>query len=140
MRLTLGGFAASIAVASVLAAQSASLESGIAHFDARRWFDAHAFFADAIRAQPGSPAAAGWLIGDAWERRLRSSTRTSSAARPTRWRSTRWDGLPPSRDSSSTVARWRSRSTSPWRYRRSPTRLRSGGAAHAVMASCTHGS
>jgi hypothetical protein len=55
MRLTLGGFAASIAVASALAAQSASLEPGIAHFDARRWSDAHAFFADATRAQPGSP-------------------------------------------------------------------------------------
>ncbi len=44
-----------------LGAQSTSLEPGIAHFNARRWPDAHAFFAGAARAQPQNPDAAYWL-------------------------------------------------------------------------------
>lgn len=44
-----------------LGAQSTGLEPGIAHFNARRWSDAHAFFAGAARAQPANPAPAFWL-------------------------------------------------------------------------------
>ena len=44
-----------------LSAQSTSLEPGIAHFNARRWQEAHAFFAGAARAQPQNPDAAYWL-------------------------------------------------------------------------------
>lgn len=47
-------------VALPLAAQSAGLELGIAHYNARRWSDAHAFFAAAARAQPKSAEAAFW--------------------------------------------------------------------------------
>lgn len=48
-------------VALPLYAQSAGLEAGIAHFNARRWSDAHAFFAAATKAQPTDAAAACWL-------------------------------------------------------------------------------
>lgn len=48
-------------VALPLATQPTGLEPGIAHFNARRWSDAHTFFAGAARAQPANPAAAYWL-------------------------------------------------------------------------------
>ncbi len=44
-----------------LAAQTAGLEPGIAHYTARRWTDAHTFFTVAAKAQPKSAAAAYWL-------------------------------------------------------------------------------
>ena len=44
-----------------LAAQSNGLEPGIAHYNARRWSDARAFFAGAAKAQPRSHEAAYWL-------------------------------------------------------------------------------
>ena len=61
MRLILSVVTASAVLASALGAQSDGLELGIAHFNARRWSDAHAFFASAAKAQPGSPHAAFWL-------------------------------------------------------------------------------
>jgi len=46
---------------SSLGAQPGALDVGIAHFNARRWGEAHAFFAGAARAEPRSAAAAYWL-------------------------------------------------------------------------------
>ncbi|MDQ8153055.1 MAG: tetratricopeptide repeat protein [Gemmatimonadota bacterium] len=46
--------------ASALAAQSTDLASGVAHFNARRWSDAHAFFSAAVKAQPRNADAALW--------------------------------------------------------------------------------
>lgn len=42
-------------------AQSITLDPGIAHFNARRWQDAHTFFAGAAKAHPRNPDAAFWL-------------------------------------------------------------------------------
>jgi len=47
--------------AGPLAAQSADLAAGIAHFNARRWSEAHAVFAIAVKAQPRSADAALWF-------------------------------------------------------------------------------
>lgn len=44
-----------------LGAQSTGLEAGIAHYNERRWSEAHAFFAGAAKAQPRNPEAAYWL-------------------------------------------------------------------------------
>lgn len=49
-----------ICFASTAAAQSGDLSTGIAHFNARRWSDAHAFFAAAAKAQPKNPDALLW--------------------------------------------------------------------------------
>lgn len=46
--------------AARLAAQSADLGPGIAHYNARRWAEAHTFFASAAKAQPRSAEAALW--------------------------------------------------------------------------------
>ncbi len=46
---------------TALGAQTAGLESGIAHFNGRRWTEAHAFFAAAAKAQPRNAEAAYWL-------------------------------------------------------------------------------
>jgi predicted Zn-dependent protease len=43
-----------------LGAQSAAFDTGIAHYNARRWPEAHAFFAAATKAQPKSAEAACW--------------------------------------------------------------------------------
>lgn len=53
--------AAALLAAASVGAQSPTLDPGIAHFNARRWGDAHAFFAGAVKAQPRSPEAAFWL-------------------------------------------------------------------------------
>lgn len=60
MRCLLGLAVATLA-ASAAGAQSPSLEAGVAHYNARRWSEAHAFFAGAAKTQPGSPEAAFWL-------------------------------------------------------------------------------
>ena len=46
--------------ASTTTAQTGDLSAGIAHFNARRWSDAHVFFAAAVKAQPKNPDAALW--------------------------------------------------------------------------------
>jgi len=52
---------AGLVATSVLGAQSADLAPGIAHFNAGRWADAHAFFAGVTGAQPRHAEAALWL-------------------------------------------------------------------------------
>ena len=54
-------FLISLLAANPLAAQSAGLEPGIAHYNARRWAEAHAFFAGTAKAQPRNAEAACWL-------------------------------------------------------------------------------
>lgn len=49
-----------LAIAAPLAAQSSDLAPGIAHYNARRWAEAHAFFANAAKAQPGNVDAVIW--------------------------------------------------------------------------------
>lgn len=47
--------------ASTAAAQTGDLAAGIAHFNARRWSEAHAFFASAVKAQPANADALLWF-------------------------------------------------------------------------------
>ncbi len=47
-------------IAAPLLAQSAELDAGIAHYNARRWTEAHAFFANATKTQPRNADAALW--------------------------------------------------------------------------------
>ncbi len=49
-----------LARATSLAAQSADLGPGIAQYNARHWPEAHAFFANAVKAQPRNADAAIW--------------------------------------------------------------------------------
>ena len=60
MRSLFGGLALILGTIAA-GAQSTTLEPGIAHFNARRWPDAHAFFAGAAKAQPKNADAAYWL-------------------------------------------------------------------------------
>ncbi len=48
------------AIAVPLGAQSADLGAGIAHYNARRWAEAHTFFASATKTQPRNADAALW--------------------------------------------------------------------------------
>lgn len=51
---------AALITASAAAAQSVDLAAGIAHYNARRWGDATAFFASTVKAQPRNADAAIW--------------------------------------------------------------------------------
>jgi predicted Zn-dependent protease len=53
-------FVALAVFAATAAAQSSPLDAGIAHYNARRWSEAHVAFAAAVKAQPTSDAAAYW--------------------------------------------------------------------------------
>ena len=48
------------AITAPLAAQPSELAPGIAHYNARRWTEAHAFFANATKAQPRNVEAVIW--------------------------------------------------------------------------------
>ena len=49
-----------LGMAAPLAAQPVDLAPGIAHYNARRWAEAHAFFANATKAQPRNVDAVIW--------------------------------------------------------------------------------
>ncbi|MFA6165001.1 MAG: tetratricopeptide repeat protein [Gemmatimonadaceae bacterium] len=49
-----------LAISTPLAAQPADLAPGIAHYNARRWTEAHAFFSGATKAQPRNVDAVIW--------------------------------------------------------------------------------
>lgn len=64
-----------LSIAVPLAAQSADLAPGIAHYNARRWAEAHAFFAGVTKAQPRNVDAVIW-----YGRTLLSESKPGDAA------------------------------------------------------------
>ncbi|MBA4072984.1 MAG: hypothetical protein C0497_14290 [Gemmatimonas sp.] len=60
MNMHLLSFLMLLAIAAPLAAQPSDLAPGIAHYNARRWAEAHAFFANVTRAQPQNAEAVVW--------------------------------------------------------------------------------